>query len=167
MRAELRIPTVDRVALQRVRSGFARFGFPFQERQKHDGTWFRVRVPNTHPALDSALTVLQGVSELQLARTQLAGLPAQPLYGAGIVYKREPPGREWWQTALDNLVEGEGDCEDLASHRAAELVVFTGEPARAVTVRTGKHTFHAVVLRADGSLEDPSAALGMRGKDGT
>ena len=69
---------------------------------------------------------------------------------SGVRYQREPFGREWWQTALDNFTEGEGDCEDLASHRAAELNVFDGEPARTIAMHTGERSFHAVVRRADG-----------------
>jgi hypothetical protein len=39
-----------------------------------------------------------------------------------------------------------------------------GIPARATAVRTGPKTFHAVVLLPDGTYEDPSKRLGMKGK---
>lgn len=158
MRIELRILHGDAAALQLARRGFARLGVTSREREKHDGRWFAVQVPERK--LDGALGVLQGLSELQLSRAAMAG-PVPSLYGAGVRYQREPLGREWWQTAHDNFSEGEGDCEDLASHRAAELNVFHGEPARTIAVRTGARSFHAVVERADGSIEDPSLALGM------
>jgi hypothetical protein len=61
------------------------------------------------------------------------------------------------------------NCEDLACYRVAELRVRTGEPAKPrVTSRIipspkyGNFTlYHITVLRADGSVEDPSAILGM------
>lgn len=82
------------------------------------------------------------------------------------------------------------DCEDLAGHRAAEARVggllaalrasprlLTSMPlerlfrltldgwfypARAICVRTGRKTYHAVVEHPDGRIEDPSRALGMK-----
>lgn len=97
-------------------------------------------------------------------------------------YQREPGTREWWQTVADNVVERKADCEDLAAHRAAELrvspiILFGGArpaldalgvdaiaggalyPARAVCVRTGRKTYHALVRHPDGHYEDPSRAL--------
>ena len=159
MRIELRILHGDAAALQLARDGFAAFGLRQRERDKRDGRWFAVQVPETK--LNDALHVLQAISELQLSRAQMAGKEPR-LYESGIRYQREPHGREWWQTAIDNLMEGEGDCEDLASHRAAELNVYEGEPARTIAIRTGRRAFHAVVLRGDGeTIEDPSLALGM------
>lgn|SRR5574342_734773 len=83
------------------------------------------------------------------------------------------------------------DCEDLACHRTGELRVgallaqllglpaseqrrrlrsvgripqqaFSIYPARAVCVRTGPKTYHAIVEHPDGHIEDPSRALGMK-----
>ncbi len=83
------------------------------------------------------------------------------------------------------------DCEDLASHRASEhrvgallarvanlapqeqrkAIYVTAKhpqlsyllyPARAICVRTGPHTYHAIVEHPDGTREDPSLVLGMR-----
>lgn len=158
MRIEVRIARDDVAALQLARRGFASLGLRARERDKRDGRWFAVEVPEH--GLDGALAVLQSLSELQLSRAAMAG-PVPMLYASGVRYQREPFGREWWQTAVDNFAEREGDCEDLASHRAAELNVFDGEPAHTIAVRTGKRSFHAVVERADGSIEDPSLVLGM------
>lgn len=158
MRIELRIVHGDPAALQLARRGFARLGVDARERDRDDGRWFAAQVPVQK--LDGALAILQGISELQLSRAVMAG--HQPrLYDSGVRYQREPFGREWWQTALDNFAEGEGDCEDLANHRAAELNVLDGEPARTIAMQTGERSFHAVVQRADGTIEDPSLALGM------
>jgi hypothetical protein len=87
------------------------------------------------------------------------GVDLPDLYESGIVYRREPEGREWWENASDllNVVKDRsGDCEDLSCYRAAWLRYFTGELAHAVVVPTDHGSFHCVVERADGSLEDPS-----------
>jgi hypothetical protein len=159
VRVELRIIHGDAGSLNLARRGFAQLGCTMKERDRHDGRWLAVQVPERK--LDGALAILQSISELQLARMTGYGRLVPTLYSAGIRYQREPVGREWWQTAIDNFSEREGDCEDLASHRAAELNVLEGEPARTIAVRTGARSFHAVVQRADGTIEDPSAALGM------
>jgi hypothetical protein len=158
---ELRVPKRDPQAFALALSGYAALKFPIELVARDNGDWLEVTVPNRRDKLDAALGVLQSVSELQLARAARAGVRIPFLYESGIQYEREPRGREWWQTAADNLYQLSGDCEDLANHRAAELVVFAGEPARAICVRTGPRVFHAVVLRGDGTIEDPSAALGM------
>jgi hypothetical protein len=160
VRAELRFGPHDAVALQQAQGGFAQLGYSMRLSVSPRAHWLEVTIPNTRRGLNRALTVLQGLSELQLRKVARAG-SFPTLYGSGVHYEREPRGREWWQTAADNFAVGSGDCEDLANHRAAELVVYEGEPARAVTLRTGHHSFHAVVLRDDGTIEDPSAKLGM------
>lgn len=107
--------------------------------------------------LDAALAGLQGLAELELSTGQLPWL-----YDAGVWYQREPRGEERWLTPTQALERGAADCEDLAAWRAAELVVSGEDPyARAVVLRSGPHTWHAVVSRQDGTFEDPSAALGM------
>ena len=85
------------------------------------------------------------------------------LYVSGVRYQAEPPGKEDWLTAPQVLRAGFGDCEDLAGWRAAEYRVM-GIPARAVAIRTGPKMFHAVVQLPDGSYEDPSKRLGMKGR---
>ena len=51
----------------------------------------------------------------------MAQHPGFPLlYRSGVVYRREPT--EEWLDAGQVIDRGEGDCEDLASWRAAELV---------------------------------------------
>lgn len=84
------------------------------------------------------------------------------IYDAGVRYQREDPRRrEEWRTIPEVLARGEGDCEDLAAWRAAELVASGEDPrARPVLRRTGTG-WHVVVARGDGSVEDPSRILGM------
>lgn len=93
------------------------------------------------------------------------GIPR--LYDSGVRYKREPVCRingrermcEEFVTAPLVVARGVGDCDDLGGYRAAELKL-AGEDARAFARRSAAG-WHVVVRRADGSIEDPSAKLGM------
>lgn len=99
-----------------------------------------------------------------------------PLYRSGVRYMNEP--KKWliqgYPIAIEEFAcipeiikRGFGDCDDLAPWRCAELR-RAGEKAKiritwkANPVEGGK-LFHIVVRRADGSIEDPSLKLGMRG----
>lgn len=99
----------------------------------------------------------------------LKGHPTTPLlYESGVRYRREPPGHDKWVAVPVVLQRRYGDCEDLASWRAAELAVH-GERAKAFPkhVRTysdGSKLFHIVVRRGNGRVEDPSRLLGMGGR---
>lgn len=126
-------------------------------------------VPDIPVALNAALEGLVRVNVALLVAGLRSGHPVPPLYSSGVRYHREPGGREWWQTVADNLVDKRADCEDLAAHRSAELrvgglLVGVDYPARAVCVRTGKRTYHAVVRHPDGRIEDPSRVLGMKSR---
>lgn len=109
-------------------------------------------------------TALEGLTALAERDIVEGGVPA--LYTSGVRYERER-GTEDWQLPSQVLGRGRGDCEDLAAWRAAELRVHGVDPgARAIVVRTGPRTLHALVERSDGVREDPSAALGMPTRDG-
>jgi len=94
------------------------------------------------------------------------------LYRSGIRYQREPPGREWWQDIYVNFKRRNGDCEDLACHRAAELrVIYNREAVPFITWRmfAGDVRMHALVMvkGPDGwRIEDPSRKLGMGWENG-
>jgi hypothetical protein len=111
--------------------------------------------------------VRQDVDELRAGRApRLLPRPGQRPH---IVYKRERTihGRalERWQTAAEVARRGEGDCEDLAAYWAAELRVRGIDPrAKVQVIKTGPALLHAVVLRSDGRIDDPSRWLGMKGK---
>lgn len=102
---------------------------------------------------------LEGLTSINAVMLRERGLP--DVYESGVRYRRETAGRERWQNAAECLALGYGDCEDLACWRAAWLRVHEAEPARAIPVPGGPRTIHIVVQRADGSIEDPSADLGM------
>ena len=117
-----------------------------------------MRVPATIAALEGACEGLASLNYQIMHRSGLGGEDFPPLYQSGIVYRREQMGAERWQGAGELLRSGMGDCEDLAAYRAAELRM-EGEPATVGVIRTRRGSFHAVVRRADGSIEDPSRIL--------
>lgn len=108
-----------------------------------------------------AATVVVNLHQMTVRRLPM-------LYTSGVRYRRErclhvsvPESCERFLTAEQLLAERFGDCDDLASYRAAELIHSGEDPrARAIVVRPGVG-YHAIVMRGDGSIEDPSHALGM------
>lgn len=91
-----------------------------------------------------------------------------PLYESGIRYRREfclapgvPETCERWLSARQLYTEKFGDCDDIATYRAAELQL-QGETAVAFP-RRSPAGWHILVRRGDGSVEDPSKVLGMPG----
>lgn len=124
----------------------------------------RIDIPDvlSYAGLDAALRGLEA-----LAEADLMSQPFLPLYESGVVYQREPRGQERWLTPSRVVERGVGDCEDLAAWRSAELHVTGEDPwAQTEVVQTSPTTWHAVVLRSDGSYEDPSAMLGMTSASG-
>lgn len=131
-------------------------------------------LPLRGPAgLQLALDVLTDLNALTLAHNDR--IP--PIYASGVRYARESAlmGDGLEVAALDprsGTVEerfshlarvleiGAGDCDDLASWRAAELRVRHGIDARATPVPSDGG-YHVVVRYPDGRIEDPSAILGM------
>lgn len=80
-------------------------------------------------------------------------------------YVAEPDGQEDWQDILTTIRLGNGDCEDLACWRAAELQV-KGIPAYAIFVWRALPDnqgtlYHIQVKLPGGMIEDPSKRLGM------
>ena len=92
----------------------------------------------------------------------------KPLYSSGVRYVRERPGREVWQDSLKLRRNFEGDCEDLACDRTAELRNQGKKASPYISWRrdpvTGMYIYHVMVLRPSG-VEDPSRRLGMTGRD--
>lgn len=94
-----------------------------------------------------------------------------PLYHSGVYYQEEPPGEEEWLDTPSLYKQGFGDCEDIACARVGELRHHRGLPAvpcisyKDFEVGPGKVVtlVHVLVLLPDGSVEDPSKVLGMKG----
>jgi hypothetical protein len=101
---------------------------------------------------------------VEMNKVWLNYYPSTPkIYDAGVRYVPED-GTEEWATIPSVIDRGFGDCEDLASWRAAELQ-FQGISAfpDILTKRlpNGSYRAHVIVKYADGKTEDPSAKLGM------
>jgi hypothetical protein len=129
----------------------------------YDGSHVRLSMPfRGARELGLGLDVLTAWNIRALQRSPLPGI-----YDAGVVYKREPicrtDGREHiceeWLTAHEVKARGAGDCDDLGPWRAADLRL-QGELAQAVP-RPSAAGWHIVVRRGDGTIDDPSARLGM------
>ena len=93
------------------------------------------------------------------------GNPIPSIYKLGMAYKAEN-GTENWQDIYRNIELRDGDCEDLACHRVAELRVNGIKAAPFVTYRErgGAYYYHALcaVMTPNGwRIEDPSRKLGM------
>lgn len=109
-------------------------------------------------------------TNLYLMRSMPEAFP--PLYASGVRFAPEPwAGKiEEFAHALKVLARMAGDCDDLVAYRVAELRAFgcrlAGTPPEKATVRIyGRDKkMHAQVRREDGTIEDPSRLLGMRGR---
>jgi len=88
--------------------------------------------------------------------------PGPSVYRSDVRYRVEAPGRERWQLPSETRQIGYGDCEDLASFRAADLIVSGEDPGAAVwTYQSAPNVRHCIVKRSNGTTEDPSRILGM------
>lgn len=117
-----------------------------------------LRIGRGLPALNAAIEalVLAGLDELRT----VPGAAVGSILDGTVTYRRELPGREEWRTRARVLLDGYGDCEDLAAALAVELRA-RGVPARARIRRARAGTgYHAVVRVGDIEL-DPSLWLGM------
>lgn len=116
-------------------------------------------------AIEKAVDALAAVDEMYLAEH-----PETPaLARSGVRYAREQRGfgqAERWQSIPEILARGEGDCEDLAAWRIAELR-RRGVPAQPRVVAAGKNAvgrWHIVVSVSTprkNLIYDPSKELGM------
>jgi hypothetical protein len=97
-----------------------------------------------------------------------------PLYHSGVIYKPEKHRAdhnghtieygEDWQTIPYVILNGFGDCEDLAAYRSAELRAQGVKATPDIAIRQlpdGAWRAHVRVRHPDGTIEDPSARLGM------
>jgi len=121
---------------------------------------FKIGVELTQGSIAEVAAMLHGLALLSLVQIR-AGQVRKSIYAAGIKYRREPIGRERWQSAAETLRRGYGDCEDLAAWRLAELWAAgeMGAKERVYAPRPG--LMHCQVRRASGQIEDPSRMLGM------
>jgi hypothetical protein len=111
--------------------------------------------------------MLEGLVGANLVSMRGGSVPS--VYGGTIRYLPEAVEGarrlEEWRTASEVARIGAGDCEDLAAYAAAQYRHSGRDPgARAVIRQVRPGLMHALVLRSNGSLEDPSKRLGMKGR---
>src|SRR5688572_10784245 len=125
----------------------------------------RVEMTIPLPAMEAAVEGLAAIN-MSILRTLLEGGKDVPrLYEAAIRYRQ--PGKLRWHTLADVYDLRKGDCKDLVAVRLAELRYYDCEPATAhVYETTRRGRWHAVVMRADGSIEDPSHILIAQERNG-
>lgn len=119
----------------------------------------RATLVDVQPDPELLAHLLEGLVRYNVVAMRRSPLPR--LYSSRVRYVPEASGLEEWRPAHTVFRLREGDCEDLAGVRAAELRLEGDQLAAVVPVRTGPHTIHIYVRRGDGQLEDPSAMLGM------
>lgn len=128
----------------------------------------QIAVPEAHvtkPVLDGALEAVTRLNE-QMIKDGTSPT-ADQLIARGAIWKPEPPGQEHFDHGGLIAKRGEGDCDDWAPLKAAQLRVTGEDPgARAVVRKSGEKRWHAIVQRSDGSIDDPSIDAGMLNPQG-
>lgn len=123
----------------------------------------------TFGAIESRAKLARGIEGMIEALTTLNMLylsehpDTPPLYQSGVRWAPEER-EEVWKDAPEVLRDGAADCEDLTAFRLAELRLSGAEASPLVEweeAGDGAINFHALIVHADGSREDPSERLGM------
>jgi hypothetical protein len=122
----------------------------------------RVNVPAV-PAMLEALAEGLVLFNVELIKHALErGVQLPYILDTNLVYRNEPVGREWWESASDLLhvvTDRSGDCEDLSSYHAAWCRVFDDDHASVRVFENPSGSLHAVVEHEDGTIEDVSREL--------
>lgn len=117
--------------------------------------------------VELSLAALVAWDTMWLRLQRELGQQIPPLYASGVRYARDGIGYERWKSIPVAMRDGTGDCKVLAAWRVAELRVSeVDRGATPLVVEAGgpySRQWHVVVRRSDGSIEDPSLVLGMRG----
>jgi hypothetical protein len=121
------------------------------------------RVPDYEPARTIELYWLLGVLVAENKRQFQTGAAKLVPVTRFCRYRREPAGREHWQTAAEMQASRLADCEDLSGYEGARLQVI-GLHRVTVDLETTSLGWHVVCKLPDGRVYDPSIACGM-GRD--
>jgi len=123
-----------------------------------------VAIPEANVNAHILNAALEPVTRLNEAMVKSGTVPSfdRALKNGWVQWKPEPPGGEHFDHAGVVLGRRWGDCDDLAPWHAGSLRASGADPgATAIVKKSGPHTWHAVVLRSDGMIEDPSKRAGM------
>ncbi len=91
-----------------------------------------------------------------------------PLYRAPVRYQFDSRFPDAWKDIPTILDDGQGDCEDIACWRIAELVnvgIRGVRPYLRWRKQNDHYIYHVLVYLPDGRVEDPSLAMGMAGPE--
>lgn len=119
-----------------------------------------------HSTINACLEALVRQNLWQHDELARAGRVVPPLYQAPVVYRRDPPGKEWFRSMARVYSTGWGDCDDLAAIRAAEIRRKGGNAWACVRRTPNPNTLHAVVTDGPAGtiIEDPCAILAALGR---
>ena len=121
----------------------------------------KIAVPEAHVSPDVVDASLEAVTRLDQQMIESGQVPTFDSQSK-VKWQPEPPGDEHFDNAATVLARGWGDCDDLAPWHAAGLRATGRDPgATARVVPSGPNTYHAIVQRSDGSIDDPSVKAGM------
>lgn len=123
----------------------------------------RIAVPEQHVEPNVINAALEAVTRLDEHMIRSGEVPKFDDAAQHVRWRPEPPGDEHFDHAGTVIKRGWGDCDDLAPWRAATLRATGEDPgASAMVVPSGPNTYHALVQRSDGALDDPSITCGMQ-----
>ena len=121
----------------------------------------KIAVPEEHVSPEVVDAALESVTRLDRQLVEAGQVPPWSA-STGVKWRPENMGDEHFDNAAIVLGRGWGDCDDLAPWHAASLRASGADPgAVARVVPSGPTTYHAVVQRSDGSIDDPSKEAGM------
>lgn len=135
--------------------------------------------PTIRIATPDAANLLDGIVSANLGQMRRRNQPAtgpgsmpilRGIQAGRVRYDRADPDEHWqtWDELMAQLAKkngkgiAKGDCEDLSSAVAAEMI-YAGEDARTYVYKSGATLYHVVVWTKKWGLLDPSRAAGMGG----
>jgi hypothetical protein len=124
----------------------------------------RVAVPDDHVTAEVVEPILEAVTRLDEHMLATGQTPtSHEAIASGAIWRPENPGDEHFDHGGTIASRGWGDCDDWAPLHAATLRATGQDPgAKVRMVTSGPNTYHALVERSDGTIEDPSIAAGMK-----
>ena len=127
----------------------------------------KISVPEEHVSPDVVNAALEAVTRIDEQLLAAGQVPPFDPHNPQVRWRPEPYGEEHFDNAGIVLGRGWGDCDDLAPWRAASLRASGEDPgATAIVLPSGPSTYHALVQRSDGSMDEPSVAAGVRVQGG-